>query len=166
MRLKYYLRGLGIGILVTCLIFMISNKSRVKEVTDDEIRTRAKELGMVEQTLANGPIGNGVFDETEIETEIEIETETETEIETEMETNTETESQIQEEIASTVYITVKSGDSSYTVCKEMEKAGLIEDAKAFDQFLSKNGYDRRISVGRHELIVGSSLEEMGKALTH
>ena len=50
MKRKYYLRGLGIGILVTAFILGITaNKS--KAMTDEEVMARAKELGMVENTV-------------------------------------------------------------------------------------------------------------------
>lgn len=49
MGLKYYLRGLGMGIIVTALIMGIVTRADSKEIlSDDEIRERAKELGMVE----------------------------------------------------------------------------------------------------------------------
>lgn len=47
MNLKYYLRGLGIGILVTALVLIAA--PREKEVlSDTEIRERAIQLGMVD----------------------------------------------------------------------------------------------------------------------
>ena len=50
MKRKYYLRGLGIGILVTAFILGITaNKS--KAMTDEEVMARARELGMVEDTV-------------------------------------------------------------------------------------------------------------------
>ncbi len=53
MKLKYYLRGLGVGIVLTTLIISISG-SRHK-LTDHEIITRAMELGMV---MRDDPKGN------------------------------------------------------------------------------------------------------------
>ena len=50
MKLKYYLRGLGIGILVTTVILSLAGIGR-KNMTDEEVVKRAKELGMVESTL-------------------------------------------------------------------------------------------------------------------
>lgn len=44
MKRKYYLRGLGIGILITAIVFIIAGPS---ELSDDEIIKRAKELGYV-----------------------------------------------------------------------------------------------------------------------
>lgn len=50
MERKYYLRGLGIGIAVTAII-MGMIVPRNKKMTDEEIIARAKELGMVENTV-------------------------------------------------------------------------------------------------------------------
>lgn len=50
MKLKYYLRGLGIGIAVTALILgLASGKSEDSAMTDEQVIARAKELGMVER---------------------------------------------------------------------------------------------------------------------
>ena len=53
MKLKYYLRGLGIGIVVTALLMGIVTKDN-GAMSDEEIKARAAQLGMVEQrTLAD-----------------------------------------------------------------------------------------------------------------
>ncbi|MGN0131788.1 MAG: hypothetical protein ACI4AA_05055 [Lachnospiraceae bacterium] len=49
MKLKYYMRGLGIGIVVTALLMGVALSGRKEKMTDDEIRARAAELGMVEE---------------------------------------------------------------------------------------------------------------------
>lgn len=48
--MKFYLRGLGIGILVTAVIMGIAS-SRKRQMTDEEIKARAKELGMMESMV-------------------------------------------------------------------------------------------------------------------
>jgi outer membrane biosynthesis protein TonB len=53
MRLKSYLRGIGIGVAVTALILHFSGSGKNGEMSDAQIRARAAELGMVERmTLA------------------------------------------------------------------------------------------------------------------
>lgn len=49
MKLKYYLRGLGVGIAVTALLLGLSGKK--ESLTDAEIMARARELGMTENTV-------------------------------------------------------------------------------------------------------------------
>ncbi|MDE6516999.1 MAG: hypothetical protein K2L18_04000, partial [Acetatifactor sp.] len=45
--LKYYLRALGIGIIVTVLLMGYSQKGQA-QMTDEEILQRAEQLGMTE----------------------------------------------------------------------------------------------------------------------
>lgn len=50
MNLRYYLRGLGIGIFVTALIMGVSVKSHPQKMSESEIRAEAAKLGMVDGT--------------------------------------------------------------------------------------------------------------------
>lgn len=50
MERKYYLRGLGLGIAMTAIIMGVALSGN-KTMTDEEIIARAKELGMVENTV-------------------------------------------------------------------------------------------------------------------
>ena len=49
MELKYYLRGLGLGIVVTAVIMGLALSGK-RTMTDEEVIARAKTLGMVENT--------------------------------------------------------------------------------------------------------------------
>lgn len=49
MNLKTYFRGLGLGIFVTALILSMASGNEREEMSDDEIRARAAELGMVSE---------------------------------------------------------------------------------------------------------------------
>lgn len=69
MERKYYLRGLGVGIAVTAIIMGIA-LSGDQKMTDDEIIARAKELGMVENTVLAAPDGEEAGEEnTDIQDE-------------------------------------------------------------------------------------------------
>ena len=49
MNLKYYLRGLGVGFIVCALVLGIHHfRKNDSSMTDDQIRARAEQLGMVE----------------------------------------------------------------------------------------------------------------------
>jgi len=50
MKIRYYLRGLGLGILVTAIFFMVSGKNS-PTMSDEMIKARAKELGMTESVV-------------------------------------------------------------------------------------------------------------------
>ena len=83
MKLKYYLRGLGIGIIVTAIIMSFIKKP--EELTDAEIKARAAMLGMVEKNVLADVQENSnlsketVKEENKIETVPEIE-DTETDL--------------------------------------------------------------------------------------
>lgn len=49
MKLKYYLRGLGIGIVVTAIIMSFTGQP--EKLSDAQIKMRALELGMVEENV-------------------------------------------------------------------------------------------------------------------
>lgn len=67
MNLKYYLRGLGIGILVTALIMSIAAGGK-ETLSNEEIIERAKALGMVEEgtLLQNAQAGTNALEESKL----------------------------------------------------------------------------------------------------
>lgn len=82
MKIRYYLRGLGLGILVTAIFFMVSGNNS-QPMSDEMIKARAKELGMSESVVLS-----------ELSTEEETAEENTTEITTNEEVTTE---QVEEE---------------------------------------------------------------------
>lgn len=73
MKLRYYMRGLGIGIIVTAIIMGISLGGKKESLTDAEIRDRALKLGMIESTVLTDTVA-----EPEVEAKPEGQTEKET----------------------------------------------------------------------------------------
>lgn len=118
MKIRYYLRGLGLGILVTAVFFLLGGNSK-QTMSDEMIKERAKELGMVESTvLADMSVSTEETQKTEEEIEeteeaaessqsesLEAETESvmpeeTTEVETALEIVTEEETVSEEEAVS------------------------------------------------------------------
>ena len=54
MRLKYYLRGLGLGIIFAVSIMMVGYRNHGSSMSDSEIIEKAKALGMVETEDSSG----------------------------------------------------------------------------------------------------------------
>lgn len=182
MKLKYYLRGLGIGILVTTVILSLAGVGR-KNMTDEEVVKRAKELGMVESTLLSDLPDQTKTDEVR-PTEPEISLQPETSEPEESASTLETpvapeetpvapeETPVSPEdgnpdipAGETVTLVIGRGESSTTVSKNLKKAGIVEDAAAFDRFLCNNGYDKKIITGTYEIPYGASEEEIAKIIT-
>lgn len=51
MKLKFYLRGIGLGIIVTALVLHFTLASSDSAMSDEQIKQRAMELGMIENTV-------------------------------------------------------------------------------------------------------------------
>lgn len=219
MKLKYYLRGLGIGMAVTALILGISFSGRqgqeAQTLTDEQIRERASELGMVDSSeLTLAALQNSAQPQTTMEPEVteepkltadpetttepeataELETTTEPKATTEPETMTDPEATVEPETMtepettaepemttkpeatkepelitapeqSQTTITIKKGSDSGSVSRMLYEAGLVENAKAFDNYLCNNGYSRSINPGIYEIAPGTSEEEIAKIIT-
>ena len=178
MKLRYYMRGLGIGMLITALILILSGRTS-GQLSDEQIKARAAELGMVmedKSVLKESEASPGTaLEETEekpeevepeeVESE-EVEPEEVKPKEVEPE-ETEAEKVTPEETvpAETVTITVRSGASSVSVAKQIEDAGLVSSAGDFDRYLCQNGYDKKICVGTYAIPVGATEEEIARAIT-
>lgn len=173
MKLKYYLRGLGIGIIVSTNILAIAFANHPQEMSDEEIIARARELGMVmdsQQTGDHIPAG-----EDKRETEQPKETEnvegteqTPESVDTEgmeqMPEASETENAGQKPQEPTEF-TVKRGDSSNSVAARLFKAGLVDDADKFNKYLMENRYADSILPGTILIPAGADYKEIARLLT-
>lgn len=194
MKLKYYLRGLGLGIVIAAAVFSATGRGQ-RTMTDSEIRMRAAELGMVEETLVLEEIASTAFGEESEPDSMEETGEASTEEESyksesvqALETQTDQEAFRDEELAGApeeettdvqeidvadppvadadiVTVVIRSGDSSESVSNRLEEAGLVSSASAYNQYLCGNGYDKRLAAGSHEIPVGATEEEIARALT-
>lgn len=193
MKRKYYLRGLGTGILVTALILIIASGQK-ETMTDEEVKARAKELGMVESTLLSNlanqtpaaepetmadPAATAEPETTEETTpepaaepettaeptpEPTVEPEATAEPATEPKTTAEpTTDPVTEQ--ESVLVTIRSGESSVSVSKTLEEAGLVASAQAYDRYLCENGYDKKIRSGEHRIPVGADDAEIAAIIT-
>ena len=207
MKLKYYLRGLGIGMIVTALILGIrcSNRQDLasQTMTDDQIRERAAELGMVDSSeLTLAALQNSASQPTESTPEETTQTQEQNTMESTPETTAPAETQETQTTAEptptaepeatatpepektaapeataepeatnapeqiqTAGITIQRGDDSGSVSRRLYEAGLVENAKAFDNYLCNNGYSRSINPGTYEIAPGTSEEEIAKIIT-
>lgn len=181
MKLKYYLRGLGIGVLVTTIILTIAHHAQ-RKMSDVDIIERAKELGMVmeEDTLFDDSTTKEEQTTTKEPTKEPETTEPVTEESTTKEPVTEeptkepvTEEPTTKEPATekptgdlrTVTFTVTDGMYSEAVTDILYKAGIITNKAEFNSFLEKNGYSRIIQNGKHTVNSSMTYEEIAKVIT-
>ncbi len=165
MKLKYYLRGLGIGILVTALIMGFTTRDS-RPLTDAEIKAAAAELGMVESdSLRLADLPQEPTPTPEITPEPEATPEVTPEPTEEPENTSEAATETTQESGADISITVSAGSGSRTVCNRLEEVGVIDDAAEFDKYLCDKGYSKRICVGTFEIPADASWEEIAKIIT-
>lgn len=58
MKLRYYLRGLGIGIVITALLMGFTKTAAKETLSDDEIIARAEALGMVQSSVLSSDLNH------------------------------------------------------------------------------------------------------------
>lgn len=187
MKLKYFLRGLGVGIIFSCVIFFTAYQTGASgKMTDEQIINRAKELGMVKKedpledliskqedpaketskednkdTAVKDTDGTSKKDSAATDSESKKEQTTEV---TTQEQTTQGETTAEEK-GETVTIKIDGGSTSYAVCQKLHNAGLIENADEFDTYLVKNGYASRIRVGEYALKKGMSFQDIAEAIS-
>lgn len=206
MKLKYYLRGLGIGIAVTALLMGYSNKNRAaepkaevatEETAGDLLADRNGEA-TTEEVIEQSTVENVTVETDSAETseeeisqqgtasELESSTqEAETITETESVTETETESVQAEETTdkkeqtqssteadagnalpqTTIEINIVRGDDSGTAARKLQNAGIVESATEYDAYLMQHGYDKKIRVGKVEIPVDATWQEIAEYIS-
>lgn len=183
MKQKYYLRGIGVGILfATIILFTAYSISGQGKMTDEEVIARAEELGMIKSgsvldNLTRPSSTEEDSDTSEADPSTAENGTSEHPASDTQEPNATTEGgngNTQEPDTSTetvdpdvrmVTFTVVSGMNSWNVATILQDQGVIADAADFDSYLEANGYSSRISTGEYTIAVGSDYESIAKLLT-
>lgn len=185
MRAKYFLKGMGIGVTVTALLFTIAFALNPPTLSDEEVIARAKVLGMVESDEMEEEQEAMSAEETQDESEASDEEAMKAlrklmdeqeaadadnaEDDTPAYKSTDTVSDSGEDSetpGSTVAFTVNSGEDSSTVAARLHRAGIITNPVEFDTYLSTNGYDTRIHPGSYNIPTGASYEAIANAIAY
>ncbi|MCR5367856.1 MULTISPECIES: hypothetical protein [Eubacterium] len=193
MKVKYYLRGIGIGVLLGVLIMFAAMKTLGYEKSDGSVRTAVADEN-AKKEKPTPPKDKKTEASTNIKTEVttevlttekvttekqtteattkattEITTEATTEATTEKKTEEVTTEKATEEPAKTsdetVTIVVESGMYSEEVAERLMEAGIIDDAYDFNIWLESTGYATALEVGEFQVKKGMSYEEIAQVLT-
>lgn len=188
MKKKYFVRGLGIGIIFGALIMLAAYLTSGKgSLSDEEVMKRAQELGMVKKSeyVLDSEVTSEETTTEAVTTEAPVATEKATEEETteapgtterateEAATEAATTEKATTEAATTeqtdaktkATITVSGGMSSETISSLLENAGLVDSASKFNSFLVQNGYDKKLETGSFDISGGMTYEEIARILT-
>ena len=158
MKLRYYLSGLGSGIIIAVLIMLIADKvtavnnnvngSNVPQETTGSViayTTQSENKGNEDTTSAD-TAKNSVVKATDSST-------------------TDTTRYVSEEDKVIVNINPKNIKVAADISKILKNKGVIEDADAFTQYMATYGYSRIVQQGNFELIKGDSYENIARIIT-
>lgn len=195
MRLKYYLRGLGLGIIFAVFIMMVGYRNHGSSMSDSEIIEKAKALGMVETEDSSGMKTDNKTDEksdkkidtsepdtTIADTSAAEDTQTGTDntdadnIAGTADVDTTAPSDVaatdsaasdaaQPQQNTTFTVTVGSGDTCRMIAERLQAAGIIDDAEKFRAYMGQKGVDQFIADGNHEIPYGASYDDIINILT-
>jgi outer membrane biosynthesis protein TonB len=183
-KLKYYLRGLGIGIIVTTIILVSCFSMQKPKMTDAQIIEKASQLGMImpeQDSVVAAETETTEPEETQQKNEQQVaaeeaqqETEQQTEVPKEQATeetqqdapsedteNAENEESAQQEPFTLV---VNRGDVCRTMCENLAANGVIDDSEGLRKYLSEVGYASFISAGTYQIPYHASYEEITNIL--
>jgi hypothetical protein len=153
MRLKYYLRGLGIGIIATTFLLMIAFSQYKPTMSDEEIMVRATDLGMVmsHNNTSVEETSSTVVNDTEYDAEAsEVSNKT----------------VIEPDTAGTAYyrLYIERGEVARDVCTHLEEAGVVDDGESLRVYLSQLGCANELSIGYYDIPYGLTMEEVADVL--
>ena len=190
MRLKYYLRGLGLGIIFAVIIMMIGFHDNKQSMSDTEIIEKAKTLGMVEAKNISGTVADEYNSEktdssatnsdassqkTETEQDSQMQDSQTAQEDTQQEDTQQEAAQpaadakqetVEPQDAVTTYtISVTSQDTCRTIAEKLKALNLVDDAEQFRIYMGQKGADHFIADGEHVIPQGASYDDIITILT-
>ena len=190
MRLKYYLRGLGLGIIFAVIIMMIGFHDNKQSMSDTEIIEKAKTLGMVEAKNISGTVADEYNSEktdssatnsdassqkAETEQDSQMQDSQTAQEDTQQEDTQQEATQpaadakqetVEPQDAVTTYtISVTSQDTCRTIAEKLKALNLVDDAEQFRIYMGQKGADHFIADGEHIIPQGASYDDIITILT-
>lgn len=191
MRLKYYLRGLGLGIIFTCLMFMLFSNKKADNTDQMDVN---QQLETTTETLSSQTSGDDKNDTANDETVsggADVQNNTDAEDDVNAQNNadaqnpadnqagasdtTDTSNQIDDsditDETSTgdvqdeyVTLVIEKGDIARDVAESLYEEGIIDDVESFRKYLGETGVSRTLHAGEYNIKVGSTYEEIVELL--
>ena len=173
MKLKYYMRGIGIGVFVTTIILVIAFALNGNNISDEEVIARAKKLGMVESestknTTLNSTSKNNTTNSTSNTTDTPgnqtIDGATGAMPESTAGALGNNNMTAITDDNDFVVFTIDQGEVSRTVIDKLVAAGLVSDAYTFNKFLNDKGVDNNLQPGTFKIKKGINQDELANLL--
>lgn len=177
MKIRYQLRGLGVGLIVAALVLGFGGRFASGTMSDNEIMARARQLGMVEgaQPVAGQTVVSAVgTSDGAVQTENDT-----TDADANATGNTFTGQVTEKEPQDTrpmeerevtysddpVLITIPENTDYKTASHLLAEKGLVKDETAFAKYMAASGYSMKIVSGTYEFLPGTEESDIAKIIT-
>lgn len=167
MNRKYLLRGIGIGLIIGCLVTYTAFRTGNYIKSNGTVATADASAKTTEATTAKATTTEATTTEATTTEATTTETTTTEATTTEAKTTEVATEEKTTEVAESkeVSITVSAGMGSESVCSLLYEAGLIDDEYAYNLYLENNGYASSIRVGTFTFTKGMSEADIANVLT-
>lgn len=155
MNLKYYLRGLGVGIVVTSLILGIGLGSRKETLSNEEIKERARALGMVEEPVTVAEAA------AQQEAEATDDPQLKDDADPELKDDTADKADAEPEVSSETTPDVEPTASAAPEASALPEASAVPEAGSETAAETKEIVDITINPGEGSYTISSKLEQSG-----
>lgn len=172
MNFKYYLRGLGTGIVVTLIIVTISNSLRGSKTASENAAqpSSVQPTSAIEAILNNQRTTQAYGDAaSEDATSADAASADVTSADvisadtSSAETVSDNVQQGQQE--RNITVSFETIQSSEAAAQLLEKAGIVDNWRNFNSYLVNNGYDRKVSGGTFSFSGNESYKEIAGIIT-
>lgn len=172
MNFKYYLRGLGTGIVVTLIIVTISNSLRGSKTASENAAqpSSVQPTSAIEAILNNQRTTQAYGDAASADATSADAASADVTSADVISADTSSAETVSDNIQQgqqerNITVSFETIQSSETAAQLLEKAGIVDNWRNFNSYLVNNGYDRKVSGGTFSFSGNESYKEIAGIIT-
>ena len=172
MNFKYYLRGLGTGIVVTLIIVTISNSLRGSKTASENAAqpSSVQPTSAIEAILNNQRTTQAYGDAASADATSADATSADVTSADVISADTSSAETVSDNIQQgqqerNITVSFETIQSSEAAAQLLEKAGIVDNWRNFNSYLVNNGYDRKVSGGTFSFSGNESYKEIAGIIT-
>lgn len=172
MNFKYYLRGLGTGIVVTLIIVTISNSLRGSKTASENAAqpSSVQPTSAIEAILNNQRTTQAYGDAASADATSEDAASADVTSADVISADTSSAETVSDNVQQgqqgrNITVSFETIQSSEAAAQLLEKAGIVDNWRNFNSYLVNNGYDRKVSGGTFSFSGNESYKEIAGIIT-
>lgn len=191
MRLKYYLRGLGLGIIFTCLMFILFSNKKADNTDQMDVNQQLETTTETLSSQTSGDDKNDTANDEAVSGGADVQNNTDAEADVNAQNNTDAQNPADNQTGESdttdtsnqtddsditgetgtddvqdeyVTLVIEKGDIARDVAESLYEEGIIDDVESFRKYLGETGVSRTLHAGEYNIKVGSTYEEIVELL--